>query len=71
MLAPFLARVRVRLRIAAQPDSALAARLAFILAARVTEVRWGPDAKEEFLARPDVALSYFSRLPELLAPRPR
>ena len=71
VLQPFLARVRSRLHVAAQTDSALDARLARILAARVTEVRWGPDALEEFLVRssPDVqaAAGYFPRLPELLA----
>ena len=67
----YLSRVRARLHVAAQSDSALDARLARILAARVAEVRWGPDALEEFLVRssPDVqaAVGYFPRLPELLA----
>lgn len=67
LLAPFLARVRARLRVAAHTDSALDARLAFALAARVAEVRWGPDAFQEFVFRPTVAMSYFARLPELLA----
>ena len=68
LLLPFLARVRARLKVAAQTDSALDARLAFNLAARVAEVRWGPDAREEFVFRPQTALAYFGRLPELLAP---
>ena len=71
LLPPFLARVRARLHVAAQTDSALEGRLAPILAARVAEVRWGPDALEEFLVQtsPDVqaAMGYFARLPELLA----
>jgi carboxyl-terminal processing protease len=71
LLPPFLARVRSRLRVVAQTDSALDARLARILGARVAEVRWGPDAVQEFLVRtsPDVgaAVGYFPRLPELLA----
>ena len=71
LLPPFLARVRARLHVAAQTDSALDGRLARILAARVAEVRWGPDALQEFLVRtsPDVGAvtGYFPRLPELLA----
>jgi carboxyl-terminal processing protease len=67
LLMPFLARVRSRLKVTAQTDSALDARLAFALAARVAEVRWGPDARQEFVFRTTVALPYFARLPELLA----
>jgi carboxyl-terminal processing protease len=68
LVGPFLTRVRARLSITARTDSALDARLAFIMAARVAEVRWGPDAREEFVFRPQAALSYFARLPGLLAP---
>ncbi|MGH7538607.1 MAG: S41 family peptidase [Gemmatimonadales bacterium] len=68
LLPPFLARVRTRLKVAAQTDSALDARLAFTLAARVAEVRWGPDARDEFVFRPPAALDYFPRLDSLLAP---
>lgn len=68
LLGPFLARVRSRLHIAARTDSALDGRLAFMLAARVAEVRWGEDAREEFVFRSQAALAYFARLPELLAP---
>jgi hypothetical protein len=71
VLQPFLARVRARLHVTAQTDSALDGRLAKGLAARVAEVRWGPDALEEFLVHssPDVraAVGYFPRLTELLA----
>jgi len=67
LLPPFLSRVRARLKVTAQTDSALEARLAFALAARVAEVRWGPEAREEFVFRPEVALSYFPRMTELLA----
>ena len=71
LVPPFLARVRARLHVTAQTDSALDGRLARILASRVAEVRWGPDAVQEFLVRtsPDVraATGYFARLPELLA----
>jgi carboxyl-terminal processing protease len=74
LLPPFLARVRTRLHVTAQTDSVLDARLGRILAARAAEVRWGPEAYEEFLLRasPDVqaAITYFPRLQELLAPAP-
>jgi carboxyl-terminal processing protease len=72
LVGPFLERVRSRFHVAAQPDSSLRARIARNLAVRVTEVRWGPDARVEFLVRndPDVraAVEYFPRLPELLSP---
>jgi len=68
LLLPFLARVRARLKVAAQTDSALDARLAFNLAERVAEVRWGPDAREEFVFRPQAALGHIGRLSGLLAP---
>lgn len=67
LLQPFLARVRARLKVVAQTDSALDARLAFALAARVAEVRWGADAREEFAYRLTAVLPYFARLQELLA----
>lgn len=67
----FLSRVRTRLRVPAQTDSALDARISRVLAARVAEVRWGPDAYDEFLSRTSsdvqAALGYFPRLHELLA----
>jgi len=72
LVSPFLARVRSRLGVAATTDSALDHRLARILAARVAEVRWGPEAREEFLVHNDPtirgALEQFPRLPQLLAP---
>jgi hypothetical protein len=68
---PFLERVRSRFHVAARPDSLVAARIGRNLALRVAEVRWGPDARDEFLVRndPDVraAADYFRRLPELLS----
>jgi len=74
LVPPFLERVRGGLGVAARPDSALERRLARILAARAAEVRWGPDAREEFVVRNDpairAALAQFPRLTELLAPRP-
>jgi carboxyl-terminal processing protease len=74
LVPPFLARVRARLGVAAVTDSLLEQRLARILATRVAEVRWGPDARDEFLLRNDhtvrVALEQFPRLRELLQAKP-
>ena len=74
LLPPFLTRVRSRLGVTAVTDSLLDLRLARILATRVAEVRWGPDAREEFLLRNDrtvrVALEQFPRLRELLRSKP-
>jgi len=72
LVPPFLARVRGRLGVTAATDNLLERRLAATLALRVAEVRWGPDAREEFLLRNDgtirVAIDQFAHLPELLAP---
>jgi carboxyl-terminal processing protease len=72
LLPPFLSRVRTRLGVAALTDSLLDQRLARILAARTAEVRWGTDARDEFVLRNDrtirVAAAQFPRLRELLAP---
>jgi carboxyl-terminal processing protease len=72
LLPPFLTRVRTRLGVPAATDSVLDRRLARILAARTAEVRWGPEAREEFQIRNDrtirVAVEQFPRLRELLAP---
>jgi carboxyl-terminal processing protease len=72
LLPPFLARVRSRLGVVAPTDSLLDRRLSRILAARVAEVRWGPEARDEFLIRNDgairVAVAQFPHLQELLAP---
>lgn len=66
LVAPFMSRVKTRLGVQAVPDSALTARLGRILAYRVTEVRWGPDAADEFLLRndPDIraAMGHWDRL---------
>ncbi|HET9384330.1 MAG TPA: S41 family peptidase [Gemmatimonadales bacterium] len=74
LLPPFLARVRSRMGVAAVTDSLLEQRLARILATRVAEVRWGADARDEFLLRNDrtvrVALEQFPRLRELLQSKP-
>jgi hypothetical protein len=70
LVPPFLTRVRNRLGITAATDSLLDRRLARILAARVAEVRWGPDAREEFVVRNDRAVRFaieqFPRLREFL-----
>jgi hypothetical protein len=74
LLPPFLTRVRARLGVAAATDSLLDRRLARILAARTAEVRWGLDAREEFLVRNDrtirVAVEQFAHLQERLGPPP-
>ena len=71
VVAPFLARVHDRLGITSIPDSLLAGRLGRILAHRAAEVRWGPDAGDEFALHNDpdlqAALGYWDRLPALLA----
>jgi len=55
----------------AEPDSAVAERLALLLAMRVAEVRWPPDAAEEVFVRNDAdiraAQGYFPKLQELLS----
>jgi hypothetical protein len=72
LVPPFLARVRAHLGVAAATDSLMDLRLAGRLALRVAEVRWGPDAWEEFIVRNDatirIALAQFPRLHELLGP---
>jgi carboxyl-terminal processing protease len=74
LIPPFLDRVRTRLKVAAQPDSATAAVIARALAARAAFVRWPPDGGADLTLQndPDVrlALASFPRLKELLAPPP-
>jgi peptidase S41-like protein len=48
LVAPFLDRVRSRLGVKGEPLPALEARLGRILALRATEVRFGPEAAEDF-----------------------
>jgi carboxyl-terminal processing protease len=71
LLPAFLNRVRTRLSIAAQPDSASAGALARRLAARAASVRWPPDGGVDLMlgSDPDVraALGAFPRLTELLS----
>lgn len=70
VLAPFLDRVRARLGVRAEPDSAVAQWLSLMLAMRVADVRWPPDGGAEVFVRddPDIhaAVGYFSKLGELL-----
>lgn len=70
ILLPFLARVRAELAVAAEPDPRVADRIAWLLAERVAEVRWGPDARVDFEVASDTdikaAIRFFPRLPELL-----
>lgn len=72
VVAPFLARARGRLNVAAQLDSVQEDRLARRLAARVAEVRWGPEARDELLLRHDpvvaLGVAQFPKLEALLAP---
>ncbi len=62
---PFLTRVRIRLQVAGQIDSLVTQRIGRILADRVVEVRWGPEARDQFLLQNDAdvtaAMGYFPR----------
>ncbi len=53
LLPPFLDRVHKRFDIVPHPNAAQGARIARYMAARVAEVRWGPDASEELLVASD------------------
>lgn len=71
LVVPFVERVRSHFHVTAQPDSMLAARIGRNLAIRVAEVRWGADARDEFLVRNDpgirAALDSFPRIERLLS----
>ncbi|HTG85182.1 MAG TPA: S41 family peptidase [Gemmatimonadales bacterium] len=73
LVKPFMDRVHSRLQVTVEPDSALSARVGRILAYRVTEVRWGPEALDEMLLRndPDIraASNYTNRISEELSGR--
>ncbi|HET7038258.1 MAG TPA: S41 family peptidase, partial [Gemmatimonadales bacterium] len=75
LLEPFLARVRTRLGVTAEADSGQLARLTARLALRAIDVRWGADARDEFLLRNDpvvaLGLAQFGNLGALLAPPSR
>lgn len=70
-LVPFLARVRSRFHIAASADSGTEAMMARTLAAHVVEVRWGEEARVDFLLARDrgvrTAIARFPDIPDLLA----
>jgi len=72
LLPPFLDRVRGRLRVAAQPDSAAAWAMTRRLAARAALVRWPPDAGTDLMLATDAdvraALDAFPRIGQLLTP---
>lgn len=72
VLAPYLERVRGRLGVTGAVEEALGRALARELAARVAEVRWGTEARDDLLLRHDpvlaAALAQFPRLSDLLAP---
>jgi hypothetical protein len=71
LVEPYLERVRAHLHVAAVADSAVTERLVLGLAARVAEVRWGAEARDELLVRVDPvvarARALFPRLETLLA----
>jgi len=71
VVTPFLARVRDRLGVHAQPAPEVRGRLGRILGSRVAAIRWGPAAGEEFLVQNDgdirAAVPLFAKLPELLS----
>jgi carboxyl-terminal processing protease len=70
LLQPVLARVRQRLGVRADIDSAVASRMGRLLAARVAEVRWGVEAEDEILVSYDAdvrtAVQLFPRIRSLL-----
>jgi hypothetical protein len=71
LVPPLIARVGSSLRVTPRPDSALEGHIAWLLATRVAEVKWGLEVRERFvvLNDPDIgtAVRYFPRLAELLA----
>jgi carboxyl-terminal processing protease len=75
LVEPFLDRVRARLHVSAVSDTSVIRRLARNMAARVAEVQWGPEARDELLLQEDPVLasarSLFPRLPALLASPPK
>jgi len=70
LVPPLIARVEASLRVPTRPDSALEGHIAWLLATRVAEVKWGSEVRERFvvLNDPDIraAVTYFPRLAALL-----
>ena len=64
--------MQTRLHVTASADTAVQALVSRVLARRVVEVRWGPEAADEFYLRnsPDIraAQGYWDRAPALLSP---
>ncbi len=71
LIPPLLARARARLGVRGQLDSAVEARMARALAARVAMVLWGSDADDDLRLRNDAdvaaAVAVFPRLDAMLA----
>jgi len=70
LVPPLIARVESSLRVPTRPDSALEGHIAWLLATRVAEVKWGSEVRERLILAndPDIraAVTYFPRLAELL-----
>lgn len=70
MVKPMLERAHSRLKVTGDPDAPQQARMGRILAWRATEVRWGPEAAEQFLIQHDgtlaTAMTKWTELPKLL-----
>lgn len=70
MVQPMLKRAHERLKITGDPDATQQARMGRILAWRATEVRYGPEAAEQFLIQHDgilaAAMTKWADLPKLL-----
>lgn len=68
---PFFNRVQTRLHVTAAADTAVQALVSRVLARRAVEVRWGPEAADEFYLHnsPDIraAQGYWDRAPALLS----
>ena len=75
LLGPFLERIRTRLGVNAQPDSALTTLILRHLAHRAAVVRWGVEAGNRLAVTHDTdvqaAIAYFPRLTTLLSPGQR
>lgn len=57
LMLPMLQRARARLNVTSEPDGPQRNRMARILAWRATDVRWGPEAAEQFLVQHDGTLA--------------
>jgi hypothetical protein len=57
LMQPMMERARARLKVTTEPEETQLARMARILAWRATDVRWGPEAAEQFLVQHDGTLA--------------